>query len=891
MLLTFAGGRCFHRRMRLPKALLLEVFGLVFLLAVPARAQFYAPDTEYHDAVQRVYPVEAARILAWQANQKANRIAEVSYTVSTTTKGTTSWQLSWLDAKGKPIKTAKVQYASSLLKQGPGFYREVMRQLLSSGWDGIQPMKPEEATAAFWKGADQAGLSREQSLDRAFALVSSNQKDGAWTPQLAGLLVHAALPHFGGHISLDDQLVARGAAWLALTERACSNELTRLWGPVLFLAGRDRAASETWNKGGNANSPPPRDGPIAAWNLWLKHPKTKEAFLFAVDSTNKPIAMAMLAWDVQVNGSGNLLAEMVMPWMGSGNALAGLHNYAPLFAVGTGISGGHIMNGAWPVWQRNAWVNLLLRHHDGSVEGLDFTSVLDSVTNAIAGLPRSWGEEDACLYAFNETAPLLQMGQKEGVGKLTPTAVATVRDLLNYGWEATGLQMGARYCFVDKRWCVHEHAKPILETATSKVQGLYPFFKNAQDAHIYNYQQCLFRLQRVDGIYGFTGWSPNPFCGDEITANRCAEVFMKRRWLCPGLFDWQARSFYEEGRVDLIGALVDSVRQEAGPMGAAAALQYFTSIRRDRLGPLAPKAGEWMAKLAEQLPQPTKLSINAVWQKEFADRPPLDTARELERLYWQNPDCEMEDWVFLYYAKAGAFNAARRFYLESRENLLDSVKTSNALGHYAYLVGYLKNDASLREMALEDSRSASAADMQLHIWDAAIRDDREQLTEQVDELFERYDSEKGPKSRGARLQQFLPLLPALANADDPKHKQAIGHFGNDPDWVVLRWLWIAKLKLPKDEAIAFLGGRETDATRRVLVCYLDGNTQETWSAAEALMHQVGTSAEQCILAKFLSMKAGKDGKDATEPDVPDLKPVGASSARSAVLARLAQKQE
>ena len=319
-------------------------------------------------------------------------------------------------------------------------------------------------------------------------------------------------------------------------------------------------------------------------------------------------------------------------------------------------------------------------------------------------------------------------------------------------------------------------------------------------------------------------------------------------------------------------------------MGAAAVLRYLTSIHLNLLGPL-PKAGEWMAKSAEQLPQPTKLSINAVWQKKYAERPLLDIAGELERLYWKNPDCEIEDWVFRSYAKAGAFNAARRFYVESRENLLDSVKTSNQLGHYAYLVGYLKNDAALREMALEDSRSGSGGDMQLHIWDAAIRDDRERLSRQVEEFIERYESDKGPKARGARLKGFLPLLPALANANDPKHKQAISYFGNDPDWVILRWLWIEKFKLSKDDAIAFLGGRETDAPRHVIICYLDGDAEKARSAAEALMHIAGTSAEQCILAKFLSMK------DAKEPDVPDLKPAGASSARAAVLARFAKKQK
>src|SRR5688572_20753380 len=33
-----------------------------------ATSQFYAPSTDYHDAVQRVFPVEAARLLAAREN-------------------------------------------------------------------------------------------------------------------------------------------------------------------------------------------------------------------------------------------------------------------------------------------------------------------------------------------------------------------------------------------------------------------------------------------------------------------------------------------------------------------------------------------------------------------------------------------------------------------------------------------------------------------------------------------------------------------------------------------------------------------------------------------------------------------------------------------------------
>jgi hypothetical protein len=879
----------------------LYVIGFSCLLAVSAPAQFYAPDTEYHDPVQRVFPVEAARVLAWRANrQQSNGIVEISYTVSTTTNVVrswqlsctvshitnvvTSWQLSWLDASGKPLKMAKVQYASGLLKQGPGFYREVMRQLLSAGWTKTGPLKSDQAEEAFWKGAAQAGLSREESLERAFAMTSSSAEpmDETWVPQMAGLLVHAALPTYGAHVSLDDQLIARSAAWLALAENAGLKELPRPWAPVLFLAGREPAAVETWNKAGTNSLA--KDDLIAAWNLWLKHPTTKETYLFAVDTQYKSVAMSMLAYDVRVNGSGVLLGEVIERLAGSERALASLHNYSPLIALHTSIGGGHILNGAWPIYQRGAWIDLLARYPDRPEDGLDFMPALRNVTNTLAQLEKPSDGMDASVYGFNETAPLMQMGQNEGIGKLSPTAVATARDLLNYGWEMTGLQMGARYHFVNERWGVPERAKPILETVTGKVQGLYPFFKNAQAANIYNYQECLFRLQRVGDIYNFAGWSPNPYFTNSARSSGSAELFMKRCWLRPDLFDWQARSFWDEGRFDYIAQLVDSVPQEEGPRGAIAVLGYLNSIRRDLRGPL-PKADEWMAAMVERLPQPTKFSVHAVWDTKFHGKSLLETARELEKMYWQNPDSQMEDWVFLYYARSGAFGAARRFYLESRENLLDPVGTSSGLGHYVYTVGYLENDTDLREMALKDSASGSYADMLLHIWDAGIRDDRDELKQQVDELIERYESTDGPMSRGARMKQFLPLLPALANAGDPRHQEAINYFGNDASWVMLRWIWIEKFKLSKEDAIAFLGGRETDAARHVLACYLDGDAEKTVQASDGLMRQSDASAEQCILARFLGDKLAK----IKEPDVPDLKPANASSARAAVLARLAEK--
>jgi len=865
----------------------------MFLLTISSFAQFYAPETEFHDRVQRFFPVEAARVLAWRANQSGAKIAEISYAVTTDTNGATSWQLSWLDSNSRVLKTAKVDYASSALLAGPGYYRDVVRQLWSTGWETPVPTTMEAATIAFWKGADMAGVSREESLGRALDLVSAGllQKDGG-APQLAGLLIHSALEQYGGKVTLDSLMEARGAAWLALTELSCSNDLTQLWAPVLFLAGREHAAGAAWGRGGGSRGASPENNePVAAWDLWLKDPTTKKAFLFALDSTNRAFAMPILAFDVGVNGSGSLLAEMVERWTSSSFPLTALHNYAPLFASSTSVGGARILEGAWAAYQRRAWVDLLVHHQELERDGLDSSSVskfvlaLSTATNGLHRLDESdSGTLDGSLAGFTDVAPLLELGHKEGVGNLIPVPVVTARDLLNYGWEMTGLEMGARYCFVEHCWGVPERAKPILETVTGQVGGLQPFFRNAKDAGLYNYQECLYRLQHTVGFSTRVGWSPGPYCQDGSVSNACAELFMKRCWLRPDLFDWQARCLWDEGRFDGIAKLVDAAQNEEGVAGAAAALAYLSSISPNYLSPL-PKAGDWMAKLAEQLPQPSKLYVNAIWQKEFEHKPFLERAKQLERLYWRNPDSQMEEWVFLQYAKAGAFGAARRFYIESRENLLDRVLTSNGLGLDAYIVGYLKGDAELRQMALQDSRSGSYSDMVLHMWDAAIQDDRKQLRSEVDNLIERYEKESGPNAMGARLKSFIPLLPALAEPKNPKHKEAIGYFGPDKNAVLIRWIWIEKFKLSKEDAIAFLGGRETDAARRVMVGYLEGDVGQTQMVADALMRRHDAQDSHCILAKFLSMKLDAGAR---EPEVPDLKPGGVSSARALVLGRLGQ---
>jgi len=66
---------------------------------------------------------------------------------------------------------------------------------------------------------------------------------------------------------------------------------------------------------------------------------------------------------------------------------------------------------------------------------------------------------------------------------------------------------------------------------------------------------------------------------------------------------------------------------------------------------------------------------------------------------------------------------------------------------------------------------------------------------------------------------------ALRDPQHSDHQKALAYFGRDDSWLILRWFWIDKFHLKTPDAVTFLGGRETDRARRVLICYLDRDAQ------------------------------------------------------------------
>ena len=367
------------------RLLLLAAFTVMFASAT-GHAQFYSPDTEYHDRTQRHFAVELARVLAWRQNHQSSNsaktsplVAEVTYEVSTSPKEDTMWKIHWLDAHGASLRDFNVSYDGALPAKGMEFYHAIASQM------GVSFPKPAKGTskliALYWQGADMAGPSRAESLRATFKL---DAKDPSNAPKLAGLLTDAALPALGNGLSLDSLLLARAAAWLCIAESAAGpaeQNSAALWAPILFLSGRENDAFALCNDP-SVRAQTPAASPAAKW--WaemLSHPTSREAFLYCADPANRSMAFPMLEYESRCQTLGPEMAATVQLLFPDNDSVAPWHDYAPLLELYSEIGGGRILDGAWAAFSRRSWIECI---RSFTPEPWDFQGYKNTLDNAVS---------------------------------------------------------------------------------------------------------------------------------------------------------------------------------------------------------------------------------------------------------------------------------------------------------------------------------------------------------------------------------------------------------------------------------------------------------------------------------------------------------------------------
>src|SRR6478735_8075294 len=147
------------------------------LLALVTCVSAQTPDSAPSglDAVQQVFPLEAARVLAWMRNTGDAKIADVAATLERSDATGASWKVAWRDSAGKPIRERHVEVAASPVEEGPSFYREVFRQLTGEDW-AVQSASPDNSATAFWQGAELGAISRTEALTAAAKLVADKPR-------------------------------------------------------------------------------------------------------------------------------------------------------------------------------------------------------------------------------------------------------------------------------------------------------------------------------------------------------------------------------------------------------------------------------------------------------------------------------------------------------------------------------------------------------------------------------------------------------------------------------------------------------------------------------------------------------------------------------------------
>ncbi len=803
---------------------LLAVGLLTFLVgASSVRAQFYAPDTEYHDRVQRHFVVELARVLAWRANQGTTppRIAAVTDEVSVSDDRRVTWKIRWLGADGQAVREAEVSYPESALTTGPAWYRDVARQLGCPAVAGA-PDSEDDLIRYYWDGAESAEPSRAESLQIAFSLAP--EKDAA---RLAGLLVHATMPAIVSGVSLDSVLLARGAAWLCIAEAAVrkpDERLDALWAPVLFLARRENGASELWKKSSTA----PGSNPVAqGWGLLLAHPRSADAFAFAADPQNRRWAMPLFVYETDLYRLGELLSGVLAQRFRGDKSFATLHDYAPYLVSEAGVGGGHLAGGM-ALLSRQAWVDCLRRFKPDTLDFQGYTDDLRRVRTGPFKTPDIHEEDEPDLVGLEDAAPLLNLGFREGVGPLTPTAVVTARDLLNFGWEMNGLEMGQRWQFLAMHLGVQEDAAEFAKASLNALDGCeyffvyYPFtgvnhtpatWKNLKRARLEDVK----RLQECDDAVGEAVAPRKAFDHDKA---RNAQLWVKRCWLRPGCVLNQSRELFFNHGQEEITPFLRRMNAEGGPLTTFHALTFFAYGLNPSGVPKVPGSNELRLDLLAAQPEPSAAMFLASWGKYDA-MPPFQAAQEMEKLFWQRPGSDLPfNEIFSRYLAAHAYDAARRFYRQAEGYVNDGIGFSNEMGPRRFALAMMERDPGAMQEALEAGATGSFSDMVANMMASAVQEDYRALESQIDSCLQRYPPPAGKENMMQKLKDFLPLISALKEPAHADHARALDFFGAYDQWPTMQWVLLQNAKLPTDEAVRFLNGRNTNPERLAMVAYL-----------------------------------------------------------------------
>lgn len=746
----------------------------LFVLALSAQSAFaqrYLPHVIMHDPAQRLFPVEAARVMAWMMNQKASKTSEVRGRIESQQDGGATWTLTWHSANGDEMARSVVTYDAGTLDSGAAHFRQGWRQMAAGfGFAATaNPEKLETVAAAFWKGfsGELSRMTAVTSLEKWSGLEQAPEK-AVQAAELAGRLARVARPMLAGTCTLDHVCLSRAAAWLCHAESVAGVELPREWAVLSYLAGREIPASKAWK----AAKVTARDQ-LPAWR-WF------DAVLTSYPMTLRD--MCKLAAKPGMRDEG-LLFMLGHARMESGQVQA-LSNVMSLLyreSLPRHADTVQVLMDRFTFTTLRPACFML-----GQVQLQEWLQAMsgqlqpggDDIVNQVAEQAEPLVEELRRLTDLNEVV-------KRAGGMITlaaghrplmrPLASVSADDLMVHGWEITLVNWRQIYDFLDTQLGVPQEAAKFAEAVKKHAPSLEFAMQRLDTKEAREAKKPTSWLEYLDeeslhralaDEYG----KPDPKTGKRLRFQGplLHNFYMRgngayRHWLLahgsPALLAYGTRR-------------AAKLVEQGGENSIAQALRFiqWQTSTPESLERLTDNELPILARLEEACPNAFFIQRRMLLRRlenEKADD--LTRAAALEKSYWQAPGYNDVGLVMEHYLAGNAPSAAIRFYQQAREIGGDSVYFSNIEAPMRWALAWWQKDATAMQGAAQDSPSYSARDLEKQAIHEFCQPGHGKAAEIIRAYAERYG---GTGSSTAWLGEMLPLFEALKKPDDPKHEEA-----------------------------------------------------------------------------------------------------------------------
>lgn len=846
---------------------------IAVVFANVCRAQHYVPQVCLHDAAQRMFPVEAARAMAWMENRKADRIAEVTWQAAGEIDGRCEWKVGWKSHDGGEIATATVTYDLAKLNAGAAYFREVWAQLAKGlHFETAKGTgEAKELETAFWRGSSKAGGTRMSAVMSSQTWLNqghpqSNALDAA---ELAGLLAQGAAPILGGSCTLDYLMLARAAAWLCHAEALTGTVLTREWCVFSHLAGREIPASHAWKEAKDATTQN-----ISAWRWWDKvltsYPMTlKDACLFAIQPGQAEFGLPFLLAYLRFETGASKVLENVLAEL-YGRDLASQSDHAALLSEWFVM--GRLRTWCFQSAQKNQreWLELLaLQRQPGADE---FTSeAADSADAALAAIGEEEGRE-VFIPGLKATGKVVELGVKAHDRPLRPLAVVSSDELVLHGWESSLLVWRELFEFFDYRLGAPDATKALVKDVSTAAPSLTSMMKKlslppAETGFPLTWLEYL-EDRKVCQIAIHQKDRGTPKKGDPGRAIQFLRNCMKRG---PTSNDqWRTLFPSNTGEVNSI-RLAEMMLKQGSENALSHACRFYNLGLPERIRESFQKQGVTMfEKTRKACPNAFLLQRDMLADElKKAAVPALEAAQKLEAHYWLAPSREHVAFIFEKYVEANALPAARRFYAEALRIDGGSIGFSNAEAPMRWMLAWLEGKKNDMTSAAKDAATFSARDLEKQCLHALCMGDHARASQTAAAYLQRY----GPAPRATNwFSSMLPLLNALKDAEHPQHLDAQKQFVTGGEYPDMQFVILKELGMSKDDCIQLM---EVDGARdytKILIAYWKGDAQAFQKARDSLVNY--RRFQMPAMFKIMVVYLNAQLLQLPEITSPDLKPQG-----------------